>query len=329
MQAVILAAGKSTRTYPLTLTRPKPLLKAANRTLLEHNLGSLDGLADEVIIIVGYKKEMIKKRIGSMYKNIKIRYAEQENQLGTGNALLAAEKYIKGSFVCLYGDDIYSKKDFRNVMKNRYSILVQKVKNPGAFGVVLEKDNILTSLVEKPKKFISDLANAGLYKFDKRIFSIIKKLKKSKRGEYELTDAVKSLARQEKVYCVASKGWMPIGYPWDLLKADMFLRKNKNSIGSNARISGKVKNSSIGNGCIIEGQVKNSVVMDGTIIDENSVVENSVIGENVHLSGRITDKMPGAIIGDGCELVNVEINPGVKISPFKKIKNKTIRRDVK
>ena len=44
MQAVILAAGKSTRTYPLTLTRPKALLPAGNRTILEHNLTQLDGL---------------------------------------------------------------------------------------------------------------------------------------------------------------------------------------------------------------------------------------------------------------------------------------------
>ena len=61
MQAVILAAGKSTRTYPLTLTRPKPLLKVANKTLLEHNLDNLVGIVDEVIIVVGYKKKLNKK----------------------------------------------------------------------------------------------------------------------------------------------------------------------------------------------------------------------------------------------------------------------------
>ena len=65
MQAVILAAGKSTRTYPLTLTRPKPLLKIANKTLLEHNLGNLNNVVDEVIVVVGYKKHLIKKCIGN------------------------------------------------------------------------------------------------------------------------------------------------------------------------------------------------------------------------------------------------------------------------
>ena len=61
MQAVILAAGKSTRTYPLTLTKPKPLLKVAGKTIIEHNLEQLVGLVDEVFVVIGYKAEMIKE----------------------------------------------------------------------------------------------------------------------------------------------------------------------------------------------------------------------------------------------------------------------------
>ena len=63
MQAVILVAGKSTRTYPLTLTRPKPLLPVANKTIIEHILEQLEGLVEEVVLIVGYRKEMIEKYI--------------------------------------------------------------------------------------------------------------------------------------------------------------------------------------------------------------------------------------------------------------------------
>jgi len=330
MQAVILAAGKSTRTHPLTLTRPKPLLRAANKTLLEHNLENLSGIADEAIIVIGYRKDMIKKYIGSKYKGMKIKYAEQRRQLGTGNALLEVEKYVKGDFVLLYGDDIYSKRDFKNILRNKYSILVRKVENPSAFGVVIEKNNILTGIIEKPKKFVSNLVSTGLYRLDKGIFSMIKKLKKSKRGEYELTDAIENLAEKEKIYCVMSKDWLPICYPRDLLKADKSLRKTKNFMGKNSKISGNVNNSSIGNSCIIGGIVKNSIIMDGSIIDENSVVEDSVIGENVHFSGRtISKKSVGAIIGDNCELVNVKIMPMVKINPFSRIKNKAIMHDVK
>ncbi|MBI2656711.1 NTP transferase domain-containing protein [Candidatus Woesearchaeota archaeon] len=322
MQAVILAAGKSTRTYPLTLTKPKPLLKAANKTLLEHNLDNLNGIVSKAILVVGYKKNLIKKHIGNKYKNIKIKYAEQKQHLGTGNALLAAEKHIKNEFISLYGDDIYSKADFKSVLRNKYSILTKKVENPEIFGVVMEKNNILTGIVEKPQRHISNLVNTGLYKLDKKIFAIIRKLKKSKRDEYELTDAMQNLAKEENIYCVNSRGWIPIGYPSDLLKADRILRGNRNIIGKNSKINGYVENSSIGSSCIISGIVKNSIVMDKTVIGNKSIVENSVIGENAHISGKVTN----SVIADNAKLKNV-VAKNCKISPNKNIKNKTIGHD--
>ena len=57
MQAVIMAAGQSTRTYPLTLTRPKPLLKIANKTILDRQLDALSGLVDEVILCDDHSKD--------------------------------------------------------------------------------------------------------------------------------------------------------------------------------------------------------------------------------------------------------------------------------
>ena len=94
-QAVIMAAGKSTRTYPLTATRPKPLLKIANKTLLEYNLDALLPFVDEIIIIVNYRKEMIMESFGNSYKEIKLTYVEQSEPKGTGHAALQVEKNIK------------------------------------------------------------------------------------------------------------------------------------------------------------------------------------------------------------------------------------------
>src|SRR3989344_1778489 len=178
MQAVILAAGKSTRTYPLTITRPKPLLKIANKTLLEHNLDSLMGIVSEAIIVVGYRKEMIKKRIGNSYRGIRIRYAFQKEQLGTGHALSMVKKRIKGRFLLMAGDDIYPKNAIRKCSLKRYSIFACRVKNPINFGIIIEKSGILQDFVEKPKKFISSLASTSLYSFDKKIFSYLEKIKK-------------------------------------------------------------------------------------------------------------------------------------------------------
>jgi len=90
LQAVILAAGKSTRCYPLTLTRPKPLLPLLGTTILGHTLGVLRGLVDEVLIVVGYQAEAIKQMFGSEFEGLPIRYVEQGEQKGTAHALQVA-----------------------------------------------------------------------------------------------------------------------------------------------------------------------------------------------------------------------------------------------
>jgi len=342
MQAVILAAGKSTRTYPLTLTKPKPLLKVANKTLLEYNLDGLKEIVKEIIIVVGYKDDMIKDFLKNKYKNFKIRFVEQKEQLGTGHALLITEKYIKNEFVFLYGDDIYSEEDFKNILKNKYAILTKKVKNPELFGVIVQNNNILVNIVEKPQLFVSDLVSCGLFHFDKKIFSLLKKIRKSKRGEYEITDGIKKLTMEKDIYCVESKQWLSICYPWDLLYADKILRKNKNLIGNSTKIEGKAENSSIGNNCLIKGQIKNSIIMNDSIIDTGSVVEDSVIGENVYFKGNaksekkvksvvkgkfiLAEKL-GTIIADNVRAENVDIKPGCKIWPNKNITG-TINEDI-
>lgn len=343
MQAVILAAGKSTRTYPLTLTKPKPLLKAANKTLIEHNLDNLNGIVDEAIIVVGYKKNLIKKFLGKKYKNIKITYVEQQQLLGTGHAVSMVERHIKNRFLLLMGDDIYSKEDIRKCAKLRYSILTTKSKNWKNFGVVVEKNGLLIDFAEKPKRFISDLINTALYSLDKKIFRCLNQIKKSKRKEYELPDAVKMLSKDEKVYCIKTKNWMSIGYPWDLLKVDRILRKGRNFIGRNTGIYGNVKNSSIGNNCIIKGNVSNSIVMDNSTIDKGSVIEESVIGSGVYFKGSILAKSNafsivkgkkikiqklGAVIADNVKAKNVIVKAGCKIWPNKKISNKEISKDL-
>jgi len=74
MQAVMMVAGKSTRTYPLTLTQPKPILPILNKPLIYYNLDQLIGLVDEVILIVGYRKEKIEQLIGDNYQGRRIIY---------------------------------------------------------------------------------------------------------------------------------------------------------------------------------------------------------------------------------------------------------------
>lgn len=342
MQAVILAAGKSTRTYPLTLTKPKPLLKVANKTILEYNIEAIKDIVEDIIIIVGYKKNMIKKFIQKKYPRLKIKLIEQKQQLGTGHAVSILKRHIKGRFILLMGDNIHSKQDVNKVSKYQYSILVKKVKNPEIFGVIREKGNILIDIIEKPKKFISDLINCALYSFDRGLFDVLKNIKRSERGEYEIIDAIKEISKKKRIHCIKSTSWLDIGYPWDLLTADRKIRKNRNIIGKNSKINGEVKNSTIGNSCIIDGTVTNSIIMDGAIIYKSSIIQNSIIGENVHFNGKVLTKNNvysvvkgkkikvyrlGAIIADNVKAENVKINAGCKIWPNRKIKG-IIKNDI-
>ncbi len=292
MQAVILAAGKSTRTYPLTLTKPKPLLKVANKTIIEHNLEQLDGLVDEVFIVVGYKADMIKNFLGNKFGRIKIRYIIQKKPLGNADALKFVRKQIKGKFILMFGDDLYSKNDLEKLLKYDNAILASKVKNPQCFGVLKMERGIFLKVVEKPKEFISDLVNIGCFVFSEEIFNVLDEIKLSKRGEYELTDAYNLMAKKEKIKVVLVKDyWFPLTYPWSLLKANEFiLEKIKTK---------KHKNAKIEKGAVLKGEViigKNSLIKAGSYLEGPIMIgDDCVIGPNCYLRDRTT-------VGNNCHI---------------------------
>ncbi len=224
MQAVILAAGEGKRLRPLTLEVPKPLVKVNGKSLLEYNFDNLIGLVNEIILIIGYKGVKIKEKFGDDYKGIKLIYIEQKELLGTGYALSLAEDFIDGRFLILMGDNLYSKEDIKNCLKYDYCVLTEKVDNPERFGIFLIEDNKVKSIIEKPKKFVGNLANTGLYVLNKQIFSELKLVKKSERGEYELTEGITSLAKTNSIECIKTEGYfIPIAYPEDIQKAERIL----------------------------------------------------------------------------------------------------------
>lgn len=292
MQAVILAAGKSTRTYPLTLTKPKPLLKVANTTVIEHNLDQLRGIVDEVIIVVGYKAEMMQEYLGENYRGMKIKYVLQEETSGNASALNLAREAVKGRFILLFGDDLYSRVDIRNLLKCENAILAQRVENPSNFGVLKVENDRFVEVIEKPQEFISDLVNIGCFVFSEKIFEVLDDIKLSRRGEYELTDAYNLLAQKTEIKVVpVSDYWLPTTYPWSLLKANAFLLgKIKTEISKKAKIE---------KGATIKGQIMvgdNTVIKSGVYIEGPVVIgKNCVIGPNAYLRA-------GTTIGDNCHV---------------------------
>jgi len=323
MKAVILAAGKSTRTYPLTVKKPKALLKVANKSIIGRTLSQLHGIVDEAVIVIGKEGNQIKD-LGESYGSLKLSYVEQDKQLGTANALMAAEKLVKGRFILLMGDDLYNHEDIQRCLKHDYCILVKEVADVSGFGDVVIKDSFLHDIKEKPESKSPGHANTGLYVFDDKIFSICRKLKKSARGEYELTDAAIAFGKKHKVVVEHATFWKPITYPWSLLDANKRLLEGMSGDRyaieeKNVTIKGKViigrhtllrsgtyiegpvvigENCDIGPNCYIRGhtsigdhcrignavEVKNSIIMDNTKIGHLSYVGDSIIGENVNIA---------------------------------------------
>jgi len=309
VQAILLAAGVSTRTYPLTETRPKPLLKVANKTLLEHNIAALQGKVSEIILIVHYKKEMIEEEARVLEKKYKIpcTYIDQVIPMGTGHALLQVESLVKDKFLVMNGDDLYGRENIIAALRNPLCSVAAVVDNPKLFGIFETTDGNLKNLVEKPEHPKSNLANTGLHVLDKRIFSILKKTKKSKRGEIELTDAILALSK-ETLYPIISAVdyWFPITYPWSLLNAnEFFLSRLKKS-----SLVGRVEKGVTIKGTVILG--KGSVLKSGTYIEGPVIIgEQAVLGPNCYVRA-------GTTIGDNC-----------KVGQAVEIKNSILMNDAK
>jgi bifunctional UDP-N-acetylglucosamine pyrophosphorylase/glucosamine-1-phosphate N-acetyltransferase len=331
-KAVIMAAGNGKRMWPLTETRPKVLLPVAGKPITYHQLVALKKAGiREFIFIVRDKKEELISYLQQAAKefSVKIEYVEQGEDNGTGAALLCASGKVKERFIVVSGDLLFDADVIRQVVdaseNNEITVAVRKVNNPGKYGVIEVSNGKVSYIEEKPKNPKSNLVNTSIYCMKPTVFVSLKKLKKSERGEYELTDLlVGSRAVEVAGY------WKDIGYPWDLLDAtaDMLRKMDaKNGAIENSTITGKVimeEGSKIINS-YIEGDV---YIGKNTIIGPNAYVRGpSAIGDNCHISGATTVKASIlfddvnakhlSYIGDSVIGSHVNFGSGTQIANFR------------
>ncbi len=291
MIVIIMAAGKSTRTHPLTMTRPKPLLKVANRTILEHQLDALHGIASEVVLVVGYRAEQIQKAFGDRYKDLPIRYVTQTEQRGTGHALLQCADVAQAPFMAVNGDDIFSAADLKALAETEQGALAKEVADPSLYGVYERgADGRAAGLTEKPENPVSALANMGAYRFTPEVFGVLREVTPSPRGEIEITSAIEVLINKGRFDIIEAHGfWLPIGYPWHLLEANEFLLND----ALRPAIEGEVSPAAHVNGAVVIG--RGSTVRPGAVIDGPAIIgRNCTIGPNCWIR-------PGTSIGDNCK----------------------------
>jgi len=155
----------------------------------------------------------------------------KEKEYGTACPVKCVKDIIKkDDFIYLNGDNLYSANDLKamNIDDGFNYVAGLNLKNPEKYGVLVPDDGLLEKIVEKPEKFVGNLINTGLYKFTPDIFEAVLKIKKSPRGEYEITDAVSLLAKEKKVKIIRIKDhWLDFGNPADIIKLSRFLNGTK------------------------------------------------------------------------------------------------------
>ena len=286
---------------PLTYTKPKVMLPVANKPILQHVVESLAKAGiDEVVLVVGYREETVRRFFGDEFSGVRIRYVSQRKQLGTAHALLSAEHLLNDRFMMLNGDAIVFQDDLKNLVNEENAIAVCEVQNPQDFGVVELEDGIVRRIIEKPEKPPSNLINAGIYVFTREIVDYLKKTPLSVRGEYEITDSITMAIEGSMDFkAVKIERWIDIGYPWDMLKANEIILS---SIERDVR--GEVED-----GAVIKGNVavgEGTIIMAGSYIVGPVVIgENSIIGPNCYIR-------PCTSIGDNCHIGNaVEVKNSI------------------
>ncbi len=304
IEAVLLCAGEGTRMRPLTYTRPKSMLYVGGKPILYHQLKALEKAGvDRAILVVGYKKERIFEYIESIkgQLSIKITFVEQKGRYGTGGALMCAKKEVKHSFFLLAGDLIFDEtilKEMKQEYDGSFALAVKEVAKPERYGVVIEEKGIVKTILEKPFNPPSNIINTSIYLFNPEIFDKLKTIKKSERGEYELTDVL------EGAKIVKMKGfWKDLAYPWDLFDANQFLLE---------RMAAKPTN------------IYNSTIKGKVIMEEGAEIFDSFIDVGVHYIGRNVKIGPHSylrgwnmigdycVIGDSTSVKNAILFPNVK-----------------
>jgi len=238
MKGIILAGGKGTRLYPLTIAISKQILPVYDKPMVYYPLSMLMLAGIREILVISSPealplfRELLKD--GSQW-GLKLEYAEQAEPRGLADAFLVGREFVGDSPVCLtLGDNIFYGEGMISLLQSCASlregaiIFGYKVHDPERYGIVEfdEHENVL-SLEEKPKMPKSSWAVPGIYFYDNQVVKFAESLKPSARGEIEITDLNKVYLEQKQLK-VRSFGrgvaWLDAGTHESLLQAASFIQ---------------------------------------------------------------------------------------------------------
>ncbi len=331
MNIIIPMAGRGSRLRPHTITVPKPLIPVAGKPMVQRLVEGLMDMCTEKVENIGFVIGDFGKAVETQLKAIATELGAtghifyQDKPLGTAHAILCAEPLITGKTLVAFADTLFDA-DYKIDDEQDGVIVVQKVEDPSAFGVVqLDEQGFINNFVEKPETFISDLAIIGIYYFKDGDFlkSEMQYLLDNDikdKGEYQLTNALENMKQKGTKFSTGQVNeWLDCGNknatvytnqrvlellhnqtstqnPENQQKAVASLQ-NENSviiqpcfIANNVQLVNAVvgPHVSIGESCLIENTViKNTIIQANSTI-KNKVIENSMIGNNVIVDGKPT-----------------------------------------
>ncbi|MXR41862.1 NTP transferase domain-containing protein [Halobaculum sp. WSA2] len=329
--AVVLAAGEGQRLRPLTKYRPKPMLPAANRPILEYVLDALiDAGIDDLHIVVGYEADRVQNHFGPTYRNRTITYHTQEKQLGSGHALLQARDGLDGDFLVVNGDEVVDTETVAAVVDAHSAAdvctlaVVESAEAP-LYGAVTLEGSTVSELIEKPGTGAYRLLNAGVYAFGPSFLSTVEAVDRAD-GELALTDGIADLIdRGGHVRGVRADGLhSEVTYPWDLtalastLLADGRVNEPEAEPGVYVADSASIAEDAVLYGPIVVGP--DAVVEPGAVVgpdaavgpnvtvESGAVVRRSVVDTDTRVGANAT--LVDSITGQGVEIGAGATAPG-------------------
>lgn len=216
MKGIILAGGTGSRLSPLTDITNKHLLPVGREAMIMHPIRKLKEAGITEILIVTGTEHMgdIVQLLGSGHdRDLDFTYRVQDQAGGIAEALALGEQFAAGHKVCvILGDNIFEDPITQDVAEFRQQergarVMLKQVPDPERYGVARFESNRVVEVLEKPETPPSDWAVTGIYFFDGRVFDIIRTLKPSDRGEYEITDVNNDYIQRGEMQFGQFQGW--------------------------------------------------------------------------------------------------------------------------
>ena len=235
-KGILLLGGLGKRFLPATSIINKHLIPIIDRPIFHFSLSTLMLAGINTINIVSNKETLtlIKKSLGSGKDlGLNLSYTVQKEARGIPEGILLNKKFIgKSKFALMLGDNFFYSSDLAQKLSKisetaENNLITYRVSNPSEFGVLLEKKGKLINIIEKPKKFYSDLVVTGLYFYENDVLDLLKYLKPSARKELEITDFNNLINKKKKLNHVElGRGsvWLDSGTPENQLKTSEFVR---------------------------------------------------------------------------------------------------------